>query len=87
MKTRATRRVGSSPDVSAAADAVQRELHRTFTPETIDEFREGTGYNPRQRIATPHRVLLTVVEAFLVGQTLSFASLRAIFVRRFGFVR
>ena len=53
----------------------------------IDEFREGTGYNPRQRIATPHRVLLTVVEAFLVGQTLSFASLRAIFVRRFGFVR
>ena len=40
-----------------------------------------------QRIATAHRILLTVVEAFLVGQTLSFASLRAIFVRRFGFVR
>jgi len=87
MKTRATRGEGLSPEASAAADAVLREVHRTFTPATVNEFREGTGYNPRQRVATAHRVLLTVVEAFLVGQTLSFASLRAIFVRRFGFVR
>lgn len=87
MKTRATRRSQSSPDPTAAAEAVQRELQRAFTPAVVDEFREGTGYNPRQRIATAHRILLTVVEAFLVGQTLSFAALRAIFVRRFGFVR
>jgi hypothetical protein len=31
--------------------------------------------------------MLTVVEAFLLGQTLSFTALRAIFVRRFGFIR
>jgi hypothetical protein len=87
MKTRATRRSGTSPAATHAAEAVQRELQRTFTAAVVDEFREGTGYNPRQRIATAHRLLLTVVEAFLLGQTLGFASLRAIFVRRFGFVR
>ena len=32
-------------------------------------------YNPLQRVATAHRLLLTVAEAFLVGQTLSFAAL------------
>jgi hypothetical protein len=31
--------------------------------------------------------MITVVEGFLVGQTLSFASLRAIFVRRYGPMR
>jgi hypothetical protein len=87
MKSRATRRSGSSPDPKHAADAVERELRRAFTPAVIDELRQSTGYNPRQRLATAYRLVLTVVEAFLVGQTLSFASLRAIFVRRFGFVR
>lgn len=87
MKTRATRRSAASPDLGQAADDVQRELQRAFAPAVVDELRQRTGYNPRQRVATAHRVLLTVVEAFLVGQTLSFAALRAIFVRRFGFVR
>lgn len=66
---------------------MERELARAFTPDVVDKFRAETGYNPRQRTATAFRVMVTVVEAFLVGQTLSFASLRAIFVRRFGFVR
>ncbi len=58
-----------------------------FTPALIDELRGRTGYNPRQRRATAFRLVLTVVEGFLAGQTLSFESLRAIFVRRFGFMR
>jgi hypothetical protein len=58
-----------------------------FTPEVVDELREQTGYNPRQRVATAFRLMLTVVEAFLVGQTLSFTALRAIFARRFGVMR
>lgn len=87
MKTRATRRSSTSPDPKRGAEAVERELHRAFTPAAIDGLRQSTGYNPRQRVATAYRLILTVVEAFLVGQTLSFASLRAIFVRRFGFVR
>lgn len=62
-------------------------MQRAFTPAVVDELRERTGYNPRQRVATAQRLLLTVVEAFLLGQTLSFASLRAIFVRRFGILR
>ena len=63
------------------------ELQRFFTPQVIDELREATGYNPRQRVITAMRLMLTVVEGFLVGQTMGFATLRAIFVRRFGFVR
>jgi hypothetical protein len=66
---------------------VQEQLRRAFTPAVVDELRERTGYNPRQRQATAFRLMLTVIEGFLAGQTLSFASLRAIFVRRFGFVR
>jgi hypothetical protein len=31
--------------------------------------------------------MLVVVEAFLIGQTLGFSAIRAIFVRRFGFIR
>ncbi len=53
------------------------------SPEVMDELRKRTGYNPRQRVATALRLTLTVVEGFLLGQTLSFASLRAIFTRRF----
>jgi hypothetical protein len=87
MKTRATRREATRPESTNDAAAVARELQRVFTPSVIDELREASGYNPRQRVATAFRVMLTVVEAFLLGQTLSFASLRAIFVRRFGTVR
>jgi hypothetical protein len=32
----------------------------------IDELRKRTGYNPRQRTGTALRVMLTVVEAFLL---------------------
>lgn len=87
MRTRTTRRSGSSPESTRDAETVERELRRAFTPASIDIIRRSTGYNPRQRVATAYRLMLTVVEGFLVGQTLSFASLRAIFVRRFGFVR
>ena len=72
------------PTVDAAtATSVERELLRAFSPAVMDELRARTGYNPRQRVITALRLTLTVVEAFLVGQTLSFASLRAIFARRF----
>lgn len=87
MKTTTTRREGTSPDLKRDAEAVEREMQRAFTPAVIDELRAQTGYNPRQRVGTAFRLMLTVVEGFLVGQTLGFASLRAIFVRRFGFIR
>jgi hypothetical protein len=76
-----------SPEPSGEAKAVEEQMQRTFTPAVIDELRARTGYNPRQRRGTAFRLMLTVVEGFLAGQTLSFASLRAIFVRRFGFMR
>lgn len=87
MKTRATRAVPPSPVPSAEAQAVETQMRRAFTPARIDELRALTGYNPRQRQGTAFRLMLTVVEGFLAGQTLTFASLRAIFVRRFGFIR
>jgi len=87
MSKRATRASASRPAGSAEAAAVEQALHRAFTPAVIDELRQQTGYNPRQRVGTAFRVMVTVVEAFLVGQTLTFASLRAIFIRRFGFIR
>ena len=62
-------------------------MRRMFTPATVDDLRARTGYNPRQRQGTALRLMLTVVEGFLAGQTLTFTSLRAIFVRRFGFIR
>ncbi len=62
-------------------------MRRTFTAAVVDELREQTGYNPRQRLITAQRLMLVVVEAFLLGQTLGFTAIRAIFLRRFGFVR
>jgi hypothetical protein len=70
-----------------SARAVEQQLEKAFTPAVIDQLRTRTGYNPRQRIGTALRLMLTVVEGFLLGQTLTFTSLRAIFVRRFGFIR
>lgn len=87
MTIRGTRSEAASREGKSEAEAVGRQLRRAFTPEVIDQLRVETGYNPRQRVGTAFRLMLTVVEAFLVGQTLSFTSLRAIFVRRFGFVR
>lgn len=87
MPTRRTQRATVRPDSSHEAQAVQQEIRKAFTPAVVDELRERTGYNPRQRQATAFRLMLTVVEGFLMGQTLSFVSLRAIFVRRFGFIR
>lgn len=87
MKSKLTERSASRPGSNEQALAVEHALHGLFSPAVVDELREQTGYNPRQRMATAFRLMLTIVEGFLVGQTLSFASLRAIFVRRFGFVR
>lgn len=72
---------------SNAGEAVEAALRSTFTATVIDELRDQTGYNPRQGLVTAQRLMLVVVEAFLLGQTLGFTAMRAIFVRRFGFVR
>lgn len=87
MSKRTTRSEAASRDTRREAEAIERQLHCAFTPRVIDRLRAETGYNPRQRVGTALRLMLIVVEGFLVGQTLSFTSLRAIFVRRFGFVR
>lgn len=72
---------------SREAERVAQQLREAFTPAVVDELRKRTGYNPRQRVGTAVRLMLVIVEGFLTGQTLNFASLRAIFVRRFGFIR
>ncbi len=88
MATRVTQATKRNPAPRAqAGQAVESALRRTFTPTVVDELRQQTGYNPRQRLVTAQRLMLVVVEAFLMGQTLGFTALRAIFVRRFGFVR
>ena len=88
MSTRATRVATKNPAPrSEAAEAVESALRRTFTTAVIDELREQTGYNPRQRLITAQRLMLVLVEGFLMGQTLGFATIRAIFVRRFGFIQ
>jgi hypothetical protein len=75
------------PPRSESAESVELALRGTFTSAVVDELRAETGYNPRQRSITAQRLMLVVVEAFLMGQTLGFTAIRAIFVRRFGFVR
>lgn len=88
MTTRATRVAAKNPlPRSESAESVESALRGAFTSAVVDELREQTGYNPRQRSITAQRLMLVVVEAFLIGQTLGFTALRAIFVRRFGFVR
>lgn len=71
------------------ADAVQveRQVADVFSPKVVDRLREATGYNPRQRKATALCLLLIVVQAYLLGQAMSFARLRALFVARFGSIR
>ena len=88
MSKQATRVGSQNPEArSQAGEAVEAALLRTFTGEVVDELREKTGYNPRQRSITAQRLMLVIVEAFLLGQTLGFSAIRAIFVRRFGFIR
>jgi len=88
MTKRITRVAAKNPvPRSNAGEAVEAALRSTFTATVIDELREQTGYNPRQRLVTAQRLMLVVVEAFLLGQTLGFTAIRAIFLRRFGFVQ
>lgn len=88
MSKRASRVATQNPEArSQAAEAVEDAMQSTFTSAVVDELREQTGYNPRQRSITAQRLMLVVVEAFLMGQTLGFSAIRAIFVRRFGFIR
>lgn len=88
MTKRITRVAAQNPaSRSKAAEAVESALRRTFTATVVDELREQTGYNPRQRLITAQRLMLVVAEAFLMGQTLGFTAIRAIFMRRFGFIR
>jgi hypothetical protein len=67
--------------------AVLEKLASVFSEETVDQLRKETGYNPRKRVATAHRLLHACVEACLSGKTLSFAAIRAFFVKRFGGIR
>ena len=69
---------------SAERETLLTQMWQLFSEKVVDGLRKRTGYNVRQRQATARRLLLTVVEAFLLGETLAFAPLRAIFVRRFG---
>jgi hypothetical protein len=75
--------------VEKLADSLlaERQLARVLSPEVIDELRAQTGYNPRQRRATALRLVLIVVQGFMLGQTLRFSSLRAMFHQRFGEIR
>jgi hypothetical protein len=87
MPTQSTRHPIPGPVTTSDAAAIERELHRCLSSQVVDEIRETTGYNPRQRLATAHRLLLVVIEVFLLGETLSFAAIRAAFIKRFGFIR
>ena len=88
MSKRATRVAAKNlAPRSESAESVESALHGAFSSTVVDELRDQTGYNPRQRSITAQRLMLVIVEAFLLGQTLGFTALRAIFVRRFGFVR
>ena len=66
---------------------VERQLADVFSPKVVDRLRAETGYNPRQRKATALCVLVIVVQAYLLGQALSFARLRALFIARFEAIR
>lgn len=92
MRKRRTQRAGKSPDRSvnaqngATADEVRRQIERVFSVDVVGQLRAEAGYNPRQRLVTAHRLMLIVVEAFLLGGsggTLSFSGMRALFIRRF----
>lgn len=87
MKRRSTRRNETSPEGAKRSEEVLSAMREVFTPAAVDALRDATDYNPRQRVATAHRILLVVLEGFLLGQTLTFAALRALFVRRFGAIR
>jgi hypothetical protein len=65
----------------------EHQLARVLSPEVVDELRAQTGYNPRQRRATAHRLLVVVLYGYLLGQTLGFSRLRALFTRYFGTIR
>lgn len=58
-----------------------------LTPEVVDDLRAATGYNPRQRRATAYRLLVVVLYGYLLGQTLGFSRLRALFTRYYGAIR
>lgn len=96
MRNRVTRQARNSLsridelNQRSMAEEVGGQLERLFTPEVVDQLRAEAGYNPRQRLVTAYRLMLVVVEAFLLGGSagiLSFSSMRALFIKRFGFVQ
>lgn len=89
QKRRSLRQSDRAPVQPKAAELGQ-QLGRVFTPEVVDQLRVESGYNPRQRLVTAYRLMFIVVEAFMLGGSggiLSFAMMRGLFVKRFGFVR
>jgi len=96
MRKRSTRRSAKSPARSrlttkqSKAAEVGEKLERFFTPESVDQLRVDAEYNPRQRVSTAYRLMLVVVEAFMMGGSggvFGFAAMRALFIKRFGFVQ
>lgn len=86
MRRQSTRSEARRRSPSARQPAAS-EVRRLFTVSVVNDLRAKTGYNPRQRRATALRLLVVTVEAFLFGETLGFARLRAFFVKRFGAIR
>lgn len=97
MRNRNSRRARKSParsDVAqeqrSKATEVGEQLERLFTPTIVDQLRADSGYNPRQRLITAYRLMFVMVEAFMMGGSggiLSFAMMRGLFIKRFGFVQ
>lgn len=87
---RHSRRKGTRLDRQEEAQNVAEQLERTFTAEVVAQLRASAGYNPRQRVVTAYRLMLVAIEAFMQGGSggvLSFATMRTIFIKRFGFVQ
>ena len=74
---------------AAEAQATEAEaaLREVFSKRGVDRLRRETGYNPRRRKATGHRLLVIVVSACVLGYALRFSALRALFEKRFGRIR
>jgi hypothetical protein len=90
QQTRRSPRQSDRAQVQPKAAELGQQLGRVFTPEVVDQLRLESGYNPRQRLVTAYQLMFVVVEAFMMGGSggvLSFAMMRGLFVKRFGFVR
>jgi len=68
MKEQDSREKARGREVRRAASEVGEQLREVFTPTVVDELRAAAGYNPRQRMITARRLMLVVVEGFLLEE-------------------